>query len=82
MLETIIDSGSDIVRRSERVIENARKLVFAGHLDNREVLSLYREADRLMEAMFAMKNAVAALRHSLAGRPENISAGGNRSNYE
>jgi hypothetical protein len=69
MLEVIIETGSDIVRRSEHILETARTLVFSGSLHDSEALALYQEADRLMEAMFAMRDAVGRLRNSLEQRP-------------
>jgi hypothetical protein len=70
MLEVVIETGSDIVRRSERIIETARRLVFSGGLDQPEALAIYREAARLKEAMYAMGDAVNRLRSSFERYPE------------
>lgn len=74
MLEAIINAGSDVVNRCERVIESARRLVFSGSLDDQEALEVYREAERLMEAMFAVSDAVGLLRQRFAQRPETAQA--------
>lgn len=62
MLEVVIETGSDIVKRSERIIETARRLVFSGGLEQPESLAVYREAERLMEEMFMMSDAINRLR--------------------
>jgi hypothetical protein len=70
MLEVVIEAGWDIVTRSERIIETARRLVFSGSLEQPEALAVYREAERLMEVMFMLTDAVNLLRSSSERLPE------------
>jgi hypothetical protein len=70
MLEMIIRSSLNIVDRTERLIDNVRRLIGGGSLDEVEAYQVYIEIERLMDVVFIIDEATHLLRRTLEVRPE------------
>jgi hypothetical protein len=57
MLEGIIRSSLEIVTRAERLIENARRLLASGSLDDIEAYQMHLEVERLTDVVFVVHEA-------------------------
>jgi hypothetical protein len=57
MLEMIIRSSLDIVDRTERLIDNVRRLIGGGGLDEVEAYQVYTEIERLTDVVFIIDEA-------------------------
>ncbi|MGO4568377.1 hypothetical protein AB4Z52_25800 [Rhizobium sp. 2YAF20] len=70
MLELIIRNSLDIVVRTERLIDRARRLIGSGSLDDVEAFRVFREIERLTDVVFVMDEATRLLRRMFEMRPE------------
>lgn len=70
MLEVIIRRSLDIVDRTERLVEKARRLIGSGSLDDVEVCRIHTEIERLTDLVFIMDDAARLLRRTFEQRPE------------
>ena len=70
MLEIIIRKSSRIVDSTERLVDKTRRLVGSGSLDEAEAYELNNQVERLMDALFAVDEAVRLLRHKFECQPE------------
>ncbi|MGR9207468.1 hypothetical protein [Rhizobium leguminosarum] len=69
MLDMIIKNSLEVVDRTERVIDAARRLLGAG-LDEVEAYRLYVEIEKLTDVVFVMDEAARLLRRTFELRPE------------
>ncbi|MBB3523410.1 hypothetical protein [Rhizobium sp. BK456] len=77
MLDIIIRSALDIVRRTERLIEASKRLLLTEGLDEVEVYELDCEIERLGDAVFVVDEAIRSLARTVgywphAARPYGI----------
>ncbi|MGZ2433211.1 hypothetical protein [Rhizobium redzepovicii] len=77
MLDIIIRSALDIVRRTERLIEASKRLLLTEGLDEVEVYELDCEIERLGDAVFVVDEAIRSLARTIgywphAARPYGI----------
>ncbi|XKM43508.1 hypothetical protein A4U53_038600 (plasmid) [Rhizobium ruizarguesonis] len=69
MLEIIIKNSLDVVDRTERLIDAARRLLAAG-LDEFEAYSLHVEIEKLTDVVLVMDEAARLLRRTFELRPQ------------
>jgi hypothetical protein len=69
MLDMIIKNSLEVVDRTERVIDAARRLLGAG-LDEVEAYRLHVEIEKLTDVVFVMGEAARLLRRTFELRPE------------
>ncbi|MGR9145642.1 hypothetical protein ACU8MP_25225 (plasmid) [Rhizobium leguminosarum] len=69
MLDMIIKNSLEVVDRTERVIDAARRLLGAG-LDEVEAYRLHVEIEKLTDVVFVMDEAARLLRRTFELRPE------------
>lgn len=69
MLE-VIRRSLDIVDRTERLVEKARRLIRSGSLDDVEAYRIHTEIERLTDLVFIMDDAARLLRRTFEQRPE------------
>ncbi|TBZ79135.1 hypothetical protein [Rhizobium leguminosarum] len=69
MLDMIIKNSLEVVDRTERVIDAARRLLGAG-LDEVEAYRLHVEIEKLTDVVFVMDQAARLLRRTFELRPE------------
>ncbi|MGR9159664.1 hypothetical protein [Rhizobium leguminosarum] len=69
MLDMIIKNRLEVVDRTERVIDAARRLLGAG-LDEVEAYRLHVEIEKLTDVVFVMDEAARLLRRTFELRPE------------
>jgi hypothetical protein len=70
MLDVVIRNSLDIVARTERLIEKARRLIATGRLDDVEAYRIHTELERLTDLVFIMDDAARLLRRMFELRPE------------
>jgi hypothetical protein len=70
MLDVVIRNSLDIVARTERLIEKARRLIATGRLDDVEAYRIHTELERLADLVFIMDDAARLLRRMFELRPE------------
>ncbi|AVC46239.1 hypothetical protein ELI38_27685 (plasmid) [Rhizobium leguminosarum] len=69
MIEMIIKSSLEVVDRTERLIDAARRLLGVG-LDEVEAYRLHVEIEKLTDVVLAMDEAARLLRRTFELRPE------------